>query len=225
MNDSGKDSARVHAERMRRFTAAGLYLVTSRALSLGRSTPDIVAQALQAGARLVQLREKDLGSRELLALATELRAMTRVHDALLIVNDRLDIALACDADGVHLGQDDLPIAAARRIAPAMIIGASSHCRDEARRAEAEGASYVNIGPLFATRTKSWDRPFLGLDGLREVAPHVSIPFTVMGGIKQEHVPALVAAGVRTLAVVTAVTAADDPGRAAREFIAALGERA
>jgi thiamine-phosphate pyrophosphorylase len=203
---------------MERFVRAGLYLVTSQALSAGRSTPAVVEAALRGGAKLVQVREKDLPLRALLDVARELRALTLRHGALLIVNDRIDVALATGADGVHLGQGDLPIADARRIAPDLIIGASSHNEAEAAAAGRQGASYVNIGPLFATQTKDWSGDFLGLDGLRRIAPCVNIPFTVMGGIKDRHIPELVATGARTIAVVTAVTADPDPEAAARRLL-------
>jgi thiamine-phosphate pyrophosphorylase len=135
----------------------------------------------------------------------------------MIMNDRLDVALAVEADGVHLGQEDFPVEEARRMAPGLIIGASTHSIDEAVDAQREGASYVNIGPLFPTSTKEWTSEFLGLEGLARIAAHVQVPFTVMGGIKKAHIPDLVRAGARTIAVVTAVTAAPDPGTAAREL--------
>jgi thiamine-phosphate pyrophosphorylase len=210
-----------HAQRMKTFGAAGLYLVTSQALSAGRTTPDIVKAALKAGVSLIQLREKELPLRDFLRLAETVRVLTAEAGALLIVNDRLDVALAVEADGVHLGQDDLPIPAARRIAPELIIGASAHSVAEARRAQAEGASYLNIGPLFATQTKTWEGAFLGLDGLRAIAAVATIPFTVMGGIKREHIALLRAAGARTIAVVTAVAAAPDPEEAASDLLAAI----
>lgn len=210
-----------HEERMRRFREAGLYLVTSGALSAGRSTLEIVTAALRGGVRLVQLREKALPVRELTRLALQVRDLTREAGALLIINDRLDVALAAGADGVHLGQDDLPVKLTRQIVPDLILGASSHSIQEARDAEAAGASYVNIGPIFSTRTKQWDAEFLGIQGLERIAPVLSVPFTVMGGIKEAHIPDLCRAGARTIAVVTAVTAADDPEQAARRLLAAL----
>lgn len=211
----------LHAERMQRFIAAGLYFVTSEPLSKGRSTLEVMRAALRGGVRLVQLREKELHARDLAALARSARELTNEFGALLLVNDRLDIALACGADGVHLGQEDLPVADARRLAPELIVGASSHSAAEAAEAEKQGASYVNIGPLFPTSTKAWGREFLGVEGLRAIAPHVRIPFTVMGGIKAAHLPDLAAAGARTVAVVTAITAAEDPERSAAEMLAAL----
>lgn len=218
MDSDRLTAGQAHSERMGLFVCAGLYLVTSQALSAGRRTPEVVSAALRGGVRLVQLREKDLPLRELLPMARDLRAMTRECGALLIINDRIDVALAAEADGVHLGLSDLPITDARRIAPGLIIGASSHSEAEAAAARLEGASYVNIGPLFPTRTKEWSDAFLGLEGLRRIAPTVGIPFTVMGGIKEAHVPDLLAAGARTLAVVTAVTAAPDPEVAARRLL-------
>lgn len=218
-----------HNESMRRFLEAGLYFVTCGELSRGRSTLDVVRAALAGGVRLVQLREKELPLRELLRLAEETRRLTAAAGALLIVNDRLDVALAVGADGVHLGQEDMPVALARRIAPGLIVGASAHTPAEARAAQAAGASYVNIGPVFPTRTKAWRGEFLGIAGIRAIAPSLSVPFTVMGGIKRRHIPLLVRAGARTVAVVTAITTAKDPEGAARalraEIAAHLGSRA
>lgn len=215
------DSESLHAQRMARFRAAGLYLVTSRALSLGRSTQEVVARALAGGARLIQLREKDLTARDYAILARQVREITHRFNALLIINDRLDVALAVGADGVHLGQDDFPVHEARRLAPDLIIGASTHSESEALQAQAAGASYVNIGPLFPTGTKQWSGEFLGLAGLRRIAPTVTIPFTVMGGIKLEQIPALRAAGANIIALVTAITTAPDPTTATRDLLRAI----
>jgi len=203
---------------MRRFLEAGLYLVTSQSMSRGRTTLEIVRAALDGGVKLIQLREKNLCAREIVRLGMKVRKLTEKAGALLIINDRLDVAMAVGADGIHLGQDDLPVAGAREIAPDLIIGASTHSVEEAVEAQKQGASYVNIGPIFPTRTKKWDKDFLGLDGLRRMSSAVSIPFTVMGGIKKHHIPELLSAGARIIAVVTAITAADDPERAARELM-------
>jgi len=204
---------------MARFEDAGLYFVTSGALSRGRATVDIVRAALEGGVRLIQLREKEMPVPQLVDLAGAVRELTAGAGALMIVNDRVDVALAVGADGVHLGQDDFPVDAARRVAPDLIIGASTHSVDEARRAEAEGASYINIGPIYPTGTKpDWTGGYVGLEGLKAISSAVRGPFTVMGGIKRRHIPELVAAGARTIALVTAVTAADDPRAAARELL-------
>jgi thiamine-phosphate pyrophosphorylase len=210
-----------HMTRMRRFNEAGLYLVTSQAMSAGRRTEQIVASALSAGVRLVQLREKEMPVAAFLELARRIRHLTGQAGALMIVNDRIDVALAVDADGVHLGQDDFPIAEARRLAPDWILGASSHSVEEAMAAQEAGASYVNIGPLFPTRTKQWGSEFLGLEGLDRIAPVLRLPFTVMGGIKAGHIADLAAHGARTMAVVTAVTAAPDPAGAAADLLARI----
>lgn len=208
----------VHVERMARFQQAGLYLVTSQPLSAGRMTGDIVKAALAAGVRLIQLREKEMPVRDYMALAERVRGLTAEAGALLIINDRVDVALAVGADGVHLGQDDFPIPQARHLAPDLIIGASTHDVEEALRAQAEGASYINIGPIFPTGTKRWEGEFLGIEGLRRVAAVAHVPFTVMGGIKESHIPDLVRAGARTIALVTAVTAASDLEAAARGLL-------
>ena len=211
----------LHDARMQRFQAAGLYVVVTSSFCDGRDPLDVIRAVLDHGVTLIQLREKDLLLPDLLRLAEEARRLTDQAGALLIINDHLEAALAVDADGVHLGQDDQPVAQARLHAPDLVIGASTHSVQEALTAEAEGASYINIGPLFPTQTKTLAMPCLGLDGLREISRSVKIPFTVMGGIKQTHVPDLVEAGARTLAVVTAVTAAPDPGPAAAQLLDAI----
>jgi thiamine-phosphate pyrophosphorylase len=215
------DTNSLHADRMRRFQQAGLYLVTSQALARERTTLEIVDAALNGGVRLIQLREKEMPMPDFFRLAELLRARTAQAGALLIINDRLDVALAVGADGVHLGQADFPIAPARRLAPDLIIGASTHSPAEAQDAEHAGASYINIGPLFPTQTKQTSGEFLGLEGLEKIARLVTIPWTVMGGIKKEHIPDLLKSGARTIAVVTAVTAAADPAQAVRDLLALL----
>ena len=203
------------------FRRAGLYLVTSQSLSNGRSTADIVKAALAGGVRLIQLREKDLCLQEFVTLAEEVRRLTSAAGAILIINDRLDVALAVGADGLHLGQDDFPLHVARRLAPSMIIGASSHSLVEAREARDAGASYVNIGPVFPTETKQCPDGFLGLDPVREVIRVLDIPVTVMGGIKRRHIPELLEAGAETIALVTAVTSSPDPEAAARDLLSVI----
>lgn len=211
----------LHRERMTRFRRAGLYLVTSQALARGRSTEKIVKAALVGGVRLIQLREKEMPLPQLAKLAEKIRVMTEKAGALLIINDRLDLALAVGADGVHLGQDDLPVAMAKKLAPNLIIGASTHSIQEALAAQRAGASYINIGPLFPTKTKKWNKKFIGIPKMKQIASRIKIPFTVMGGIKTEHIPALVKAGAGTIAVVTAVTAAENPREATSQLLALI----
>ncbi len=206
----------LHAERLRVFQEADLYVVITEALCAGRSTLKILGMTLAAGVRLVQLREKDLNSRLLYELAVEFRRQTKAAGALLIINDRLDIALAAGADGVHLGQDDLPVSVARRLGPDLLIGASTHSLEEALGAQEAGASYVNIGPIFATPTKEAATP-LGPGMIDRVVPQLRIPWTTMGGIKKTNIDQVVARGARHPAVITAVTAAPDPTITAREL--------
>lgn len=210
-----------HARRMERFKAAGLYFVTGETLSNGRSTLEIVRRALDGGVRLVQLREKEKTTRELFDLAGKVRRLCDEYDALLIINDRVDLALASEADGVHLGNDDLPPAAARRLFPNGVIGVSTHSEAEATGLETSGASYFNIGPIFPTKTKAWADEFLGVDKIRSIASCCSLPFTVMGGINRGNLEQVVAAGARTIAVVSAITKADDPTFECRQMLAAI----
>ncbi|RME22414.1 MAG: thiamine phosphate synthase, partial [Deltaproteobacteria bacterium] len=149
---------------------------------------------------------------ELYRLAVEVRR--RYPEILLIVNDHLDVAMAAGADGVHLGQQDLPVAAARTVAPELIIGASSHSLEQALDAEKAGADYVNIGPIFPTGTKPHSE-FLGPETIARISPHLGVQFTVMGGIGPENIEDVLRAGARIVAVVTAVCAAPDPQAAAR----------
>ena len=206
-----------HAERMRRFLESDLYVVITTEFCAGRPALEILEQCLAAGVSLIQLREKHMETRPLYELACAFRKKTREASALLIVDDRLDIALAVDADGVHLGQQDLPHEVARRLAPEMIIGASTHSLEQALAAQAAGASYVNIGPIFPTRTKEKTAAPLTPEAVRRIAPHLRIPFTCMGGITRDNIGELLDAGARHIAVVTAVTAAESPELAARDL--------
>lgn len=213
-------------KRLAAFQAADLYVVITGAFCTGRSAIDVLVQALMAGVRLVQLREKEMSGRTLYELALEFRRLTEAASALLIIDDRLDIALASAADGVHLGQEDLPVEVARGLAPDLIIGASTHSLEEALAAQAAGASYVNIGPIFATQTKPTMTP-LGPEAIDRIAPRLNIPWTTMGGINLENIGQVVFHGARHPAVMSAVTAAADPRAAAlelRQIIVAGGER-
>lgn len=203
-------------QRLAAFAAADLYVVITEAFCAGRHAHDILVQTLMAGVSLVQLREKEKSGRGLYNLALEFRRLTEAAGALLIIDDRLDIALASGADGVHLGQEDLPLEVARQIAPDLLIGASTHSLEEALAAQDQGASYVNIGPIFATQTKPAVTP-LGLEAIDRIAPHLRIPWTTMGGINQKNISQVVFHGARHPAVMSAVTAAADPRAAALEL--------
>jgi thiamine-phosphate pyrophosphorylase len=208
------------AQRLAAFEKADLYVVITEAFCAGRPSLSVLDQVLAAGVSLVQLREKDLEGRNLYELAVAYRRRTAAAGALLIIDDRLDIALAAGADGVHLGQADLPVAAARRVALELIVGASSHSLEEALAAQEAGAGYVNIGPIFPTATKP-DAVFLGLDAISRIAPRLRIPWSTMGGINQSNIAQVVARGARHPAVMSAVTAAPDIGAAARALREAI----
>ncbi len=210
-----------HARRLATFNRADLYVVITQAFCAGRQPLEILEATLAAGVKLIQLREKDLAGRPLYELAQAFRSRTMEARALLIIDDRLDIALAAGADGVHLGQDDLPVAVARHLSPELLIGASTHSLDEALAAQAAGASYVNLGPIFATATKPGVIP-LGPAALEAIAPHLQIPWTTMGGINAANIGQVVARGARYPAVMSAVTAAPDITAAALVLRQAMG---
>ncbi len=195
-----------------------LYLVTDRALSLGRATVDIVRAALGGGVTCVQLREKHCSTRQFVAEALAVRELLAGTGIPLIINDRLDVALAVGADGVHLGQTDMRIADARRVlGHAMLIGISAECVEDAVRAEAEGADYVGISPVFSTLTKTDTAPALGLDGVALIRSAVSLPLVGIGGVKPGNAAEVIRAGCDGLAVVSAIVSAPDPQCAAAEL--------
>lgn len=214
-----------HAARIARFEAADLYVVITEAFCGGRPPGQVLRDCLDAGVRLVQLREKNLDCRDYLERAREFRAITAEAGALLIIDDRLDIAIAAGADGVHLGQRDLPAADARALAPDLVIGVSTHNAGQAVQAQQDGASYVNIGPIFDTQTKQGHGGAVGPDLIGDVRPLLRIPFTCMGGIKRHNIGETLRRGARHVAVVTAVTQAPDPREAASELRALIAAAA
>ena len=211
------------AEARARFAGIDIYPVTCERLSSGRSNLEILDGVIQGGAKIVQLREKEYSVRKLYQLALSFREITEKFGVLLIINDHVDIALAVDADGVHLGNEDLPIAAARRIAPHLLIGASTHSLQEALEAEAQGADYVNIGPIFPTATKEGAQQFLGPEAIAAIGKHLRIPYTVMGGINESNIDQVLAAGARRVAIVTAITQAPDIAEKVRYFRRRIAE--
>lgn len=191
----------------------GVYLVTDRAQTAGRPLLDVVAAALRGGVGAVQLRERDLPARELLALATALRALTRAAGAALLINDRIDIALACDADGVHLPGQSFTVAEARALlGPGRLIGVSTHA--SAELAAAAGADFAVFGPLHDTPSKRAYGPPLGLDALRAARAATARPLFAIGGIDPPRAAAARQAGADGVAVIRAILAADDPAAAA-----------
>ena len=208
-------------ERVEAFKNASVYPVVTTDFCAGRNPLDVVRSILEGGAKVVQVREKTMCDRDYLNLLKEARKLTDEFGALLIADDRLDAALLADADGVHLGQDDLPCAEARKLAPQLFIGVSTHNRDELLAAQRDGCSYLNIGPIFPTGTKSLPMNPLGLETLSELAPQVKVPFSVMGGIKFSHLKTLRSHGCLHIAAVTAFTQAENPAAEVRRWIAEL----
>jgi thiamine-phosphate pyrophosphorylase len=188
-----------------------LYLITDRMQTAGRALPAVVADALRGGLQAVQLREKDLNGCQLFELAGEMRNLTREYGAKLLINDRIDIAQAVGADGVHLGRAGLPVAAARRIlSSAQLIGYSAHSVDEARQAEQDGADFVTFGPIYATPSKVPYGEPLGLERLAEAVRILTIPVFALGGVKISTVDAVLSAGARGIALISALIAAQNP---------------
>jgi thiamine-phosphate pyrophosphorylase len=191
-------------------------------LDTGRDPVALAAALLAGGARLLQLRWKAAHPRELLAAALAVRPLARAAGALFLVNDRPDIARAAEADGVHLGQDDLPVAAARRVLGAeRLLGVSTHDLEQARAAEAAGADYIGVGPVYATTTKSEALAPRGLALVTAVRAAVRCPLVAIGGITPETAPAVRAAGADAVAMVGALVRAPDPAAAVREVLARL----
>ncbi len=184
---------------------------------------DAVEECVAAGLRAVQLREKDLPARELLAVAAPLRAATRRHGARLIVNDRLDVAQAAAADGVQRTGQSLPVAVLRRLAPPpFLVGASVHSLTEATQAEAEGADFVVFGPIYDTASKRAFGAPQGLEALRRVTAAVQRPVIAVGGIDPARTPDVMAAGAAGVAAIGAFLSADRPGDTVKAFLDALG---
>lgn len=199
-----------------------LYLITDRAAA-PRPPADVVEECLAAGLRAVQLREKDLEARDLLALADTLREATRRHGARLIVNDRTDVALAASADGVQRTHASLPVAALRQITPSgFLVGASVHSEAEAREAAAQDADFIVFGPVYETASKRRYGPPQGLARLETVAHSVDRPVLAVGGLTPERVPEVLAAGAAGVAVIGAIYAAARPADATKAFLDALG---
>lgn len=188
----------------------GIYPVITEKFCLNGSGTETLKQVLKGGAKIVQLREKDYPKNRILALAKKFRTITKRAGTLLIINDHLDITIAVKANGVHLGQDDLPCAEAKRTAPELIVGVSTHNMQEALRAKADGADYTNIGPVFTTKTKETEYSPLGLRKIKQISRAARMPFTIMGGIKESNIKEVINAGAKTVAVITEITMNENP---------------
>ena len=200
---------RTLSERLDIFRTSELYPVVSSEFCLGRDVCSIVADIAAAGAKIVQIREKNRSDSSMFELVKKCKEITDRSGMLLIVDDRVDIAVATGADGVHLGQEDFPLTEAKKLAPEMLFGVSTHNAEEIRRALSDNCGYLNIGPMFPTRTKSVACGALGLEKIEELVPMVTCPFSVMGGIKEHHLEMLCSKGFRHIAMVTEITQAPD----------------
>lgn len=203
-----------------RLQDALLYLLVSENTCLKGIGPTLHA-ALQGGVKIVQLREKQMADRELLDLARRVRRLTREYDAIFIMNDRPDLAVLAEADGVHVGQDELSVADARKIVGSdLLIGVSTHSIEETRQAVLDGADYLGVGPTFPSRTKSFS-DFTGLDLIQQVAGEIGLPWYAIGGIDQSNLPRVLEAGAQRIAVSAAICTDDEPAAAAFELLTRL----
>ncbi len=213
-------AAHIAARSHDRLGHARLYVLID-----GRETPEaldaLASQLIAAGVHVIQLRDKRLADRELLDRARRLRALTRGSPALFIMNDRPDLAALAEADGVHVGQEELTVKDARQVVgPDALVGVSTHSLEQARQAVLDGADYLGLGPTFASGTKSFDR-FPGIDFLRQAAAEIALPAFAIGGITVENLPQVLAAGIRRIAVGQSIVEAVDPSAAARAMLMRL----
>ncbi len=196
-----------------------LYLVTDRGLAGERELIDIVTAAISGGVTIVQLREKELPTGKFIQEAKNLKKYLTERNVPLIINDRVDVAMAAEADGVHVGQDDMPCTIARRmLGPDMIIGVSVSTVEEALEAEKNGADYLGISPIWATPTKTDTSPPIGLEGVRKIREVAKIPMVGIGGINVNNAASVIEAGCDGIAVVSAIMAAKDPENATSELL-------
>ncbi len=196
-----------------------VYLVTDRSLSLGRSLEFIVAKALQGGVTMVQLREKDCNSREFYSLALRLKLLLQGTGIPFIINDRLDIALAVDADGLHVGQSDLPWQVARHLlGPDKILGLSVENMTQVHQANELDVDYIGVSPVFSTPTKTDTAQPFGLDGLKEACTVTRHPVVAIGGISLNNAGSIIEQGADGIAVVSAISSMEHPDRATQELV-------
>ena len=207
----------IHASSLK-----GLYVILDAQALRDRSLVDVLREAASGGARLFQYRDKTSSALEMYRQALLLRRAAADAGALLLVNDRCDLALAVDADGVHLGQDDLPLSLARSVlGSGKIIGVSTHGAAQVRDATEGGADYLGFGPIFPTATKPRHEPVMGIEGLRQIRPLTRLPIFAIGGLTVDTVEAVVGAGANGVAVVSAIVDSPDIAGAVRTFMARL----
>ena len=194
-----------------------LYAILDPEQTKGRAPESVLRELLDGGAAILQLRVKTMAPSDFFQLAQRARAETRASGCKLIVNDRVDIALACDADGVHLGQDDLPLAVGRQLMGTKIVGISTHDIEQAQEAELNGADYIGFGPMFGTTTKNTGYAARGIDMLRQIRAAVKLPIVAIGGINEQNVKQVWQAGADSAAIISDILGADDPAAKVRRI--------
>jgi thiamine-phosphate pyrophosphorylase len=196
-----------------------LYAIFDPEQTGGRAADMVLYELLEGGVTLLQLRVKSTAPRDFLELARQTRAATLARGCQLIVNDRIDIALACDADGVHLGQDDLPLAAGRKLMGRKIVGISTHDIEQAQEAERNGADYIGFGPMFGTATKDTGYGARGVDMLRQIRATVKLPIVAIGGITEQNIRQVWHAGANSAAIISDILKAEDIPSKVRQILA------
>ncbi len=198
-----------------------VYVITANVPQLGRTHLDVTAAALAGGVRIIQFRDKEMSNEEFTALALRIQQLTSKHNALLIINDRVEIALAIGADGVHVGQHDLAFAEVKRMAsPGMILGVSATNYDEAAALAHSGADYLGVGPIFPTPSKADATPPIGLDELARICRDVHVPIVPIGGITESNLPAIITTGAAGAAVISAISSAPEMTAATKSLLGA-----
>ena len=197
-----------------------VYLITDRQqLAPGKQLPEVLEELLQAGVRMLQLREKDLSAAQLLPIATQVRQLTSRYDCFLLINDRIDIALAVDADGVHLGGHSVPVATARKLlGPDKLIGVSTHSPGEIQTAAQQGADFVTYGPVYHTPSKAAYGAPVGLNNLARACCISNLPVYGLGGIKADNAAAVFQSGASGIALISTLIAAPSPGNSYRQLV-------
>ncbi|MBP3951232.1 thiamine phosphate synthase [Bacillus suaedae] len=198
-----------------------LYAITGEEFHQGKSLLDVMEEAILGGVDIIQLRDKTSSKKEVFEKAKQLRELTKKHNVTFIVNDHIDVALAVDADGIHIGQDDLPIQEARKLVGDKIIGLSTHHIEEARLAEAEGADYIGVGPIFETKSKVDVVDPVTTEYIRQVSSEIKIPFVAIGGIKLHNVDQVLAAGATRICMISEIVGAEDIQSVCKQFIQKL----
>lgn len=202
-----------------------LYAITGEEFHPGRSLETVMEEAILGGVDIIQLRDKKSNKREVLEKARMLRELTRKYDVTFIVNDHIDVALSVDADGIHIGQEDLPLVEARKIVgPNKIIGVSTHRIEEAREAERDGADYIGVGPVFPTKSKEDVVDPVTTEYVRQVASEIKIPFVAIGGIKLHNVDQVLAAGATRICAISEIVGSSDVKKTCEQFLEKINNR-